>query len=318
MVYLVLLPLFFGVMLLYFKIADHYNIIDRPNERSSHSTITIRGGGVIFVFAAIVALMLHINYWQPVLGIFTIGVISFLDDRHTLSGRVRIIFHLTSVTLLFSSLHLFSFLPFYECLFLYILVIGIINAYNFMDGINGITGTYSLVVLLGIQYVNLFQYPFIHPDMVWLPLMACSVFLYYNFRRKAKCFAGDVGSVSIAFWVVFLLLKLMTNTHNFAYILFLAVYGVDAVLTIIHRIILKQNIFKAHRLHFYQILVNEHRLPHLIVAVIYAMVQLFIVVIVINSKALPVAVLFFVIVAPLVSIYLWLKPLLMNRAKKMA
>src|SRR5205823_1126030 len=133
---------------------------------------------------------------------------------------------------------------------------GIINMYNFMDGINGITGAYTLVVLGGLQYVNLNIQPFIKADLIWLPMLASLVFLFFNFRKRAKCFAGDVGSVAVAFWIVFLLFKLIMVSNNWIYILFLSVYGVDAVLTIMHRLMLKQNIFQAHRLHFYQILAN--------------------------------------------------------------
>jgi UDP-N-acetylmuramyl pentapeptide phosphotransferase/UDP-N-acetylglucosamine-1-phosphate transferase len=147
-----------------------------------------------------------------------------------------------------------------------------------MDGINGITGLYSLVVLGGIQYVNYYVIKFIEPDMIWLPMLAAVVFLFFNFRKRAKCFAGDVGSVTIAFWIIFLLLKLIIISGNYLYILFLGVYGVDTVLTIIHRLGLKQNIFDAHRLHFYQILANEQKWPHLLVSTIYALMQLGIIV----------------------------------------
>jgi UDP-N-acetylmuramyl pentapeptide phosphotransferase/UDP-N-acetylglucosamine-1-phosphate transferase len=316
MIYFILSPIFFLVMLLYFKIADRYNIIDRPNERSSHSAVTIRGGGIIFVFAALVALILHFEYWLSVLGLFIIGIISFLDDKHTLSSKIRLFFHLAAVTILFLFLKIFTYLPFYYFIMLYILVIGIINAYNFMDGINGITGVYSLVIFSGLQYINLTQKNFIHPDMVWLPIVACIVFLFFNFRKKAKCFAGDVGSVSIAFWIVLLLLDLIITTGNWSYILFLAVYGVDSIFTIIHRIVLKQNIFKAHRLHFYQLLVNEFGIPHLIVSLLYGTLQLVIIMLVIYCRQCSFFILSIATVLPLAVIYLWLKPHLMQRNSK--
>lgn len=150
-----------------------------------------------------------------------------------------------------------------------------------MDGINGITGLYSLVVLAGLQFVNYYITPFIEPDLIWLPAISCLVFLFFNFRKRAKCFAGDVGSISIAYWIIFLIFKLIIDSENYAYILFLTVYGVDAVLTIVHRLVLKQNIFEAHRLHFYQILANEQKWPHLWVAVLYGCLQALIILIVI-------------------------------------
>ncbi|WEK19686.1 MAG: glycosyltransferase family 4 protein [Candidatus Pedobacter colombiensis] len=300
----------FAVMLIYFRIADHYNIIDHPNERSSHTEITIRGGGIIYVFAGLLAVILHTEFWLPVLGMLLIGTISFIDDRISLSNKIRFFFHLTAVTLLFIFLNIFQIFPIWMSIILYIFVIGIINAYNFMDGINGITGVYSLVVLGGLQYVNYNIVEFIESDMIWLPILASLVFLFFNFRRKAKCFAGDVGSVTIAFWIVFLLLKLIIQTGNYTYILFLTVYGVDAVFTIIHRLMLKENIFEAHRLHFYQILANDQNWEHIWVSSIYAVIQLVIVIIVVLVP-LNFGFLFLLTTVPLALVYIYLKPKLM-------
>lgn len=312
MLYLILFPLFFGAMQLYFLIANHFNIIDRPNERSSHTEVTIRGGGIIFIFAALMALVIHAEFWIPVLGLFIIGTISFIDDRITLSGKIRILFHLAAVTLLFLFLGTFWAFSWWISVGLYIIIIGIINAYNFMDGINGITGLYSLVVLGGIQYVNYYVIKFIEPDMIWLPMLATVVFLFFNFRKRAKCFAGDVGSVTVAFWIIFLLLKLIIISENYLYILFLGVYGVDTVLTIIHRLGLKQNIFDAHRLHFYQILANEQKWSHLLVSTMYALVQLGIIVAVIFLPLNFVS-MFLVTILPLVGAYVIIKPRIMAK-----
>lgn len=313
MTYLFLIPLFIAILLVYFKLAAHFNIIDKPNERSSHIEPTIRGGGIIYLFAALVAGIMHPQYWMPLLAMGIIGTISFIDDRITLSNKIRILFHLLAVTLIFFFLNIFAIFPIMLVLVAYIVVIGIINAYNFMDGINGITGAYSLVVLSGLQYVNKYQVPFIEDDLIWLPILSSLVFLIFNFRKRARCFAGDVGSITIALWIVFLLLTLMLKTNDFGYILFLAVYGVDTVLTIIHRLILKQNIFAAHRLHFYQILANERGMSHLLVSVIYSIIQLLIIVLLISAKFNPWMLFPFVIVA-LALTYMIYKPRLM-RAK---
>ncbi len=317
MIYFFLTIAFFGISLLYFKIADHYNIIDHPNERSSHVDITIRGGGVVFLFAAAAAFILHPLYWLPLTGIIVIGVISFLDDRIMLSNRIRLLFHLISVTMLFLFLNVFTIFRVYEILLLYFFAVGTINAYNFMDGINGITGAYSLVALTGLQYVNLFKVKFVDGDLIWLPLIACCVFLFFNFRKKAKCFAGDVGSVSMAFWVIMLLLKLIFLTNNWVYLLFLAVYGVDSILTIFHRLLLKQNIFKAHRFHFYQLLANEQQLPHLNVAASYALLQAVIIVAIIINIKISVVILYLLTIMPLTIIYILVKPRLQRGKQKL-
>ena len=309
MIYLILLPIFYLVMLLYFKIADHYNIIDKPNGRSSHSEVTIRGGGIIYLIAALAAVLMHPEYWMPIAAMFVIGGISFADDRLTLSRKIRITFHLIAVTLLFQYFQFFGTYPAWAIILIYIIVIGIINAYNFMDGINGITGTYSLVILAGLQYVNFQQINFIDPDMIWLPILASLVFLFFNFRSKARCFAGDVGSVTIAFWIILLLLQLIISSGHISYILFLAVYGVDAVLTIIHRLFLRQNILDAHRLHFYQILANDQQWPHLLISTIYTALQLLIIVLVVFYPA-NFTLLFLITTLPLVLVYVFAKPML--------
>ncbi len=184
-----------------------------------------------------------------------------------------------------------------------------------MDGINGITGLYSLFVLSGLQFVNLKRFSFIEQDLIWIPMLSCLVFLFFNFRKRAKCFAGDVGSVTIAFWIMFLLLKLMNDSENYSYILFLGLYGVDSILTIIHRLILKQNIFEAHRLHFYQIMANEKKISHLLISVLYAVLQSLIIVAVIFST-LSHFVTGILTLVPLVAVYLLVKPKMMSNAIK--
>ena len=177
--------------------------------------------------------------------------------------------------LMFYEWNLFS-LPWYFSLVALIGCTGIINAYNFMDGINGITGGYSLVVTAVLWYINSYQITFIDTDFIYALLIAILVFNFFNFRTKAKCFAGDVGAISIAFILIFLLGKLILQTTDFSYIVLLVVYGVDTVLTIIHRLILKENIFKAHRKHAFQIMANELKIPHVWVSTFYALLQLII------------------------------------------
>lgn len=276
MEYLILTLLLFSGILVYFRIADRYNIIDKPNQRSSHTTVTLRGGGVVYWMAAVLFWLYHPREsgWLFLSGITLISLISFYDDIRGTTPLVRLLFHLTAMTLVFQMAGVFGQFPWWAIAMGYIVFVGIVNAWNFMDGINGITGLYSLAAMAGMQYINLMQIPFVNPDLIWYPMVASAVFLFFNFRKKARCFAGDVGSVSIAFWVVTLMLMLMMETHSLLWIGFMLVYGVDSVLTIIHRIGLWQNIFEAHRLHFYQILANEQRIPHRVVSVIYFAVQL--------------------------------------------
>ncbi len=272
--YLILLVLLFAAELLYFRIADKFNIIDKPNERSSHTRITLRGGGIIFYLGAL-AFFLTNGFAYPwfILGLTLIAGISFADDVRSVPNRVRIVCHFTAMLLLFYEWGLYSDFPWWYLLVALIVCTGIINAYNFMDGINGMTGGYSLVILFYLIYVNHFIVHFVEMPFLYIAFLAVLVFNFFNFRNKAKCFAGDVGAVSMAFILLFVLGKLILLTNDWTYILFLAVYGVDSILTIIHRLLLHENIFKAHRRHAYQVMANELKIPHVAVSSFYALLQ---------------------------------------------
>lgn len=263
--------------LLYFRVADYCNIIDKPNERSSHTRITLRGGGIIFLLAMI----LHAAFWSvsyPYFlgGLCLICVISFIDDIHSVSSKVRLVFHFSAMLLLFFQWGLFQHFPLWYILVALVFCTGIINAYNFMDGINGITGGYSLVAVVTLWFVNEQIQTFVDANCLYVVLLSLLVFNFFNFRSKAKCFAGDVGSVGIAFILLFFLGRLILVTGSMYWIIFLAVYGVDSVLTIIHRIMLHENIFQPHRKHAYQLMANELHIPHVYVSAFYMALQLII------------------------------------------
>ena len=273
MCYLIILVLLFLVELFYFHIADKYNIIDKPNERSSHTRITLRGGGIIFYLGAL-AYFLTSQFEYPwfMLALTLVTAISFVDDIRSMSQGLRLVFHFTAMALMFYQWGLFS-LPWWTLLIALIVCTGIINAYNFMDGINGITGGYSLVILVSLAYVNAEVISFAEQNFIYTMICSVLVFDFFNFRKRAKCFAGDVGSVSIAFVVLFLIGSLILQTKDFSWLVFLVVYGVDSVLTIVHRLLLHENIGLPHRKHLYQIMANELKIPHVVVSLIYMVVQ---------------------------------------------
>ena len=306
--YLTVLLVLFAGMLMYFKIADKYNIIDKPNQRSSHNCITIRGGGIIYWLAGVLFSLRHLpESIYFLIGLTLICGISFWDDISSLPNKVRIIIHFLSISLVFYGLGLYLLLPWWLLLVAYIFFVGVLNAYNFMDGINGMMGWYSFVILISLQYVNQKIVPFTKPDFINYAILASIVFLFFNFKKKAKCFAGDVGSMAISFWIVTLLLQLMLKTESFIWVLFLLLYGVDVVFTILHRLYLRQNIFEAHRLHFYQILSNECKMSHLKVSVMYAIIQLIVCAVTIyvyQTQILDGIILFILLLFPLILIYL--------------
>ena len=278
MYYLIVLVLLFFAELFYFYIADKYNIIDKPNERSSHARITLRGGGVIFYFGVLAYFLTnHFEYPWFMLALTLITLISFIDDIRSTSQVLRLVFHFSAMGLMFYQWGLFS-LPWWTILVALIICTGIINAYNFMDGINGITGGYSLIILGTLAFINHSVVSFVEPDLIYTMLCAVLVFNFFNFRKRAKCFAGDVGAVSIAFSILFLIGRLIIQTGDFSWIILLVVYGIDSVLTIVHRLMLHENIGLPHRKHMYQIMANELRIPHVVVALIYMMMQAIVVI----------------------------------------
>ena len=279
-----LLTLFlsFVAINLYFQLAARFNIIDKPNERSSHTQLTLRGAGILFPLVMLVSWMVDASisscsivsnlFEQPwILGLLLISTVSFIDDIRPLSSRFRVLFHLTAVaTLLFSVAA-----PIWMMVVALVLVVGTINAYNFMDGINGITGLYSLVTLLGFYGLNKLGIDVGVSESFILNLMvAMAVFLFYNLRKRAKCFCGDVGSVSMAFLLTYVGYRLVVGQSDPIYILMFGVYGIDAVGTIMLRLMRRENIFEAHRSHYYQFLANERRWPHIWVSLLFAFVQL--------------------------------------------
>lgn len=273
MIYVLVFIALFVLELVYFKIADLFNIIDKPNERSSHTTITLRGGGIIFYLGAVTFFILSgFQYPWFFLGLTLMTIISFADDVMTLSNRIRLLVHFTSVLLMAYELQLFA-MPWYFLLIAFVVVVGVINAYNFMDGINGITACYSLAVGGLLLLVNC-DIHFVEQDLLIYTLLGVLVFTVFNFRTKAKCFAGDVGSVAIAFILLFALAALIIKTQNLVYILFLSVYGIDAVLTILQRLAKGENIFEAHRSHLYQYLGNEAGINKLGISLVYGLLQL--------------------------------------------
>ena len=261
-----------GLINLYFSFARKYQIVDKPNKRSSHAEPTLRGGGLLFPLLYLLANVTlyfaarnHVSVWFLV-GLFLVAGISFWDDVRTLSPKLRILVHVVAVSVCFWQTGIFD-LTFLTIAVAYILVIGSMNAYNFMDGINGITALYSMVAVGTLYYLL--------PEMnLEYVLVALVIFGFYNLRKRAVCFSGDVGSVSLSYIIAFCICKLMVDTHNVKWILLLGVYGIDSVITILYRLKRGENIFKPHRTHLYQYLANERGMSHVGVSLIYAIAQL--------------------------------------------
>ena len=299
--YGIIAVLLFVAELAYFKIADKCNIIDKPNERSSHSTIVLRGGGVIFAISMLVWFGWQMfqdpsfrfqEYLPFLVGLIMISTVSFWDDVHSLPDSLRMVVQIFSILLMFWSIILVQGSGFkVQGWYLQVLIVivalffcvGATNIINFMDGINGITAGYALAMLVPLLMLDVRSQMedvqgFIEPSYLMVAIIGVLVFSFFNFRPKgkAKCFAGDVGSIGIAFIILFALGRLMFVTKDVTYIVFFLMYGVDASLTIFHRIMLHENLGQAHRKHAFQLMSNELKMGHVTVTFIYMITQLII------------------------------------------
>ena len=282
--YVIIFALLLVAELAYFKIADKFNIIDKPNQRSSHSTIVLRGGGVIFALSMIVWAVVMavqgecqtvVSYLPFLAGLLMVAGVSFWDDVKSLPDSVRLIVQFVAMLLMFFSMNLLHWNMWWIVLVALIVCVGATNVINFMDGINGITAGYSLAVLIPLVLLNQ-EFVFIEPSFLVVAILGVLVFCIFNFRPKgkAKCFAGDVGSIAIAFIILFGIGKLVVLTGDVTYLIFLLVYGVDGCLTICHRIMLHENLGEAHRKHAYQLMANELKIGHVKVSLLYMAMQL--------------------------------------------
>lgn len=271
--YLLITIILFILELCYFKVAIHFKIADKPNKRSSHDKAVIRGGGIILAISSIIWFFVYgLQYPYFIIGLIIVALLSFLDDLKSLPISIRLIAHILATFLMIIELGMYSNNTLVIMILIFMLSIFIINSYNFMDGINGIMCGYSLTVLIPLIYIN-HNLKFIDYNLIIICLLANIVFGFFNFRKHSKCFAGDVGSISMGFIIAFILSKLILNTKDFSYIILFIIYGIDTILTIGHRILLHENITTTHRKHIYQIMANELQIPQLKVALIYITLQ---------------------------------------------
>ena len=293
--YIIIFVLLLVAELVYFRIADKCNIIDKPNQRSSHSTIVLRGGGIIFLIGAWVwSLFFGFDYPWFLAGLTLVAGVSFVDDIHSLPDSVRLVAQFAAAAMAFYQLGILHWEMWWIVLVALIVYVGATNVINFMDGINGITAGYALAVLMPLGLLNTNYHElsmnlatncssvfssdgvFVDQSLIVASIIAAIVFCIFNFRPKgkAKCFAGDVGSIGIAFIMLFLLGNVIIKTEDITWLIFLLVYGVDGCLTIIHRIMLHENLGEAHRKHAYQIMANELKIGHVKVTMLYMAMQL--------------------------------------------
>ena len=276
--YVIIAAILLAAELIYFRIADKCNIIDKPNERSSHSTIVLRGGGIIFLIGVwIWGAFFGLQYPWFLIALTIAAGVSFIDDIHSLPDSLRLVAQFAAMILMFYQLDMLHANLWWAVILALIVCVGASNIINFMDGINGITGAYAMASLIPLYILNNgVDGGFVDNSFIITIMLADLVFCYFNFRPrgKAKCFAGDVGSVGVAYILLFMIGCLVMATGDITYLIFLLVYGVDGVMTICHRIMLHENLGQAHRKHAYQLMANELKMSHIAVSLLYACLQL--------------------------------------------
>ncbi|MFC3415181.1 MraY family glycosyltransferase [Algoriphagus hitonicola] len=271
--YLVVFCILTIVSIIYYGFAKSLGIVDKPNHRSSHTRVTVRGGGIIFPIAALLwFLIFDFQHALMILGLVLIASISFLDDIYSLNRKIRFFTQFLALSLAFYDLRLFQHLDWYLLPIFYFVALGIINAINFMDGINGITGLYSLV-FFGTLLVLHQNMPIFEEELINYQILAILAFLIFNLRKKALMFAGDIGSISVAYLMIYFMTQWFLNGGGWTVILILLIFGADVFVTMATRLLNRERLTEPHRKHLYQLLANEGKIPHIPVAILFAVLQ---------------------------------------------
>ena len=226
LIYGIIFVILLALELAYFKIADKFNIIDKPNERSSHSTIVLRGGGIIFLLSLwIWSAFFGFQYLWVLLAVSLIAGVSFIDDIRSLPDSVRLVAQFIAMVMMFYQLDILHWDMWWIVFLALIVCVGASNVINFMDGVNGITGAYAMASLLPLALLNS-TIGFVDQSFIYVVILADVVFCLFNFRPKgkAKCFAGDVGSIGVAYILLFMIGSLVLATGDVTYLIFLLVY----------------------------------------------------------------------------------------------
>ena len=280
MIYISFIILFISLIFIYIKIARFYNFFDIPNSRSSHNIPTVRGGGIIFPISIFFSYYFsNYEYTFFFFSLIFLSIISFIDDIYSISNVLRLIVQIfVSIAIIYQ---LEISLVWWSYIILLFVIVGGINCFNFMDGINGLTSLYSLVYFVFLLIIN-YNISFVDNNFLIYPTIAVLAFSFFNFRKKAHCFCGDIGSISIGAISLFLMFKLVFYTENISYVLLLLIYALDSGYTILIRVFKKHNIFQPHREHLYQKLVDSKLFSHLSVSIFFSVMQLIVNLLLIN------------------------------------
>jgi Fuc2NAc and GlcNAc transferase len=256
------------------------SLIDKPNLRSSHKTLTPKGGGIGILaafFICSIVLSIPKSFWIP--AVF-LALFSLWGDRSEIRPKVRLLFQVAAGTILLIGIitekgggfTTYALMP-----LLAIYLVGTANFYNFMDGINGISGITGIIGFGMIAfYASNFGYNSHLSTLAICMSISCVGFLPFNVP-KAKVFMGDVGSILLGFVFSGMAVYLSNDVHDFICLSsFLFLFYADEFTTMMVRLKDGEHLTKAHRRHLYQLLANECEIPHWKISVAYGLLQLLI------------------------------------------
>ncbi|MBP5319178.1 MAG: hypothetical protein J6Y77_07235 [Paludibacteraceae bacterium] len=270
----------------YFPIAHKYNLLAGVNHRSSHTKPVVTGAGFVFVVSYLVWLVEIVCLGKPVewwmwSGLLALAVVSFVDDLTDVWFLIRLLIQFLSLAAMLwqiqlqSDIHFgFSVVQWLAALSLLVISVGTVNLCNFMDGINGMMGGVGLAMCLTFILIDTYVVDFIDVRWLYFTLIPLLIFMYLNARPQPKCFLGDVGAVVLGYVFMYAISLLLIRTGNVVYVLIFAVTYVEAGLTVAQRLLAGDNIFVSHRIHLFQLMVNEGGKPHLLISGIYTLIQL--------------------------------------------
>ncbi len=260
------------------------------NHRSSHTKPVITGAGFIFPLSYLAyAVYLVCNTgmafpWYFFIGLTLLSVVSFIDDLEDVWFLWRLLVQIIANALMMwqvqvevQALYMVHSATFWMAvIMMWGFSIGLLNMYNFMDGLNGMLGFLLLSSLIPMWLINNYVVHFVDNQLIYFTLIPTFIFVFYNARKQAKCFSGDVGAIAAGFVMVYMLLKLMINSHSFIYLALYTMIFIEAGLTILQRLFAGENIFQPHRIHLFQLLCNEGKRNHVLVSSFYGGIQLII------------------------------------------
>lgn len=273
---------------LYFPFAEKKGMLAGVNHRSSHTKPVITGAGFIFYISYVFYIISFVFStwdapWPLFIGISILAIVSFIDDLKDLWFFIRLVVQILAVILMLYQIYIeFSMEPFAMNASLLIILaivglifsVGFVNLYNFMDGLNGMMVGITISALAIFALIDFFVVDFVDDLLLVYTAIPTLIFAFFNARRQAICFAGDVGAIVLGFVMVYMLVSLLMQTGNVVYIFIFASIYLEAGMTVMQRLLAGQNIFKPHRIHLFQLLCNEHKHHHVKISAFYALNQL--------------------------------------------